>query len=276
MLSALRKRIEKWKFTRQFPVRWLTYKARLRLDVDEAFNRSGGEEIFDHDYIQNANDAVKQIEDWQIKLMSVSFAISGFLVVGFVTEDASISLFGVSLKQVGGLKEVLLALSATIGVLSLILTPSKETLIALLERLRERSVDKKLLPLANLAMRSSFHVKTYWPREFNRWIFPSAFTKLLSFVTGLLWLAVGLFLFLVSFGLTLYLAIQIYRHPTLGIWSTVILYYVGAVLLLSIVVTVKRAVPMPYRDQSELQGMSELQQTNPAAHLALLKKYFGG
>jgi hypothetical protein len=267
--------INNWKITRRFPIRWLTYRTRIQLDVDEAFNLPSGKEIFDHDYVERADSAIKQLEAWQVKMMTTSFAISAFLVTGFITDDATVSLFGVSLKQAVGLKEVLLALSATIGVFMTSITQSKETLIAVLEKLTQLSTDREVLPLAALATRSSFHLKFYVPRQYDKWILPTFFTMLYSLLLGLLWIIVVLFMLAAVFGLTAFLAIQIYRHPTLGIWSTAILYYVGVVFMLSIFSTLKLILPMPYRDKSDLKKMLELETTNPAEYLALRRKYFG-
>jgi hypothetical protein len=275
MLSFLNERVKRWRIDRRFPIRWLTYRARVQRDVEAAFKLPNGKEIFDYNYVEGVTNAIKQLEDWQVKCMSVSFAISAFLIIGFITDNASVSLFGVSLKQVAGLKEVLLAFSATIGVVLLMLTQSKEALIAVLAKLAELSTDKVVLPVVSLATRSSFHFKPYLPRQYDEWIFPTIFTKLLSLLTNVLVVGVVLFVFAGSLGLTLLLGFQIYRHPTLGIWSTVILYYVGAVFLLSIVATIRLNLPMPYRDKSDLKKMAELKKTDPAGYRVLQKKYFG-
>ena len=275
MSSTIKQKIENWKINRRFPVRWLSYKARIRRDIDEAFSLPDGKEIFDHEYVDRTVQAIKQLEDWQVKLMSVSFAVYTFLVIGFITNDASVSLFGVSLKQAAGVKEVLLAFTATLGVLMIIITQSKETLIAVIEKLTELSTGESSLPLAALGARSSFHLKVYVPRQYDQWIFPTLLTKLLSLLLWLLWIAIALFLIGASIGLTVFLAVQIYIRPTLGIWSTLILYYVGAAFMLSLFAAIRFHLPFPYRDKSELKRMSELEKTDRRAYLALRKKYYG-
>ena len=275
-MFSIGKKIQAWKIKRRFPVRWMTYKKRVQIDVDHALKLPGAEQIFDYEFVEAVTHKIQKLEGWQIKLMTLSFAISAFLVVGFISNDASVSLFGISLKQVTGLKEILLAVSATIGVLMALFTQAKEPLISILQRLKElTTTDKTLLQFAMLSAPASFNLRVYLPREYDHWIFPTALTRCSTLFAGLLWLIVIFANFVFSIGLNLALAVQIYRQPTLGIWSTLILWYLAAALSLGLISTIKLHAPLPYSDQGDLKRIGELEKTNPAAAHALRKKYFG-
>jgi len=274
MFTWIKNQFVMLKVTRRFPIRWLTYRKRIWRDVDQLLDSSDGKVVFDYDYVQRTTDAVKELEGWQIKVMSLSLAVIAFQVVSYVTADASVSLFGVSVKQGGSVREILVALVSTLAVLMTICTHSKEILIAVLERITELSTDKASLQFARLATRSSFQIKVYVPQQFNDWIFPTLFTRFLSLTLWVLWSAAFFFLMLASTALQVFLAYEIYRHPTLGIWSTAIVYYVMGAFILVFFAAIKLHCPLPYRDKSDLKLMGELQFKDPRRHRELQKKYF--
>jgi hypothetical protein len=97
-------KLRKWrKERRRFPVLWLTYKQRVRHDVERAFKEDGGPSFFDEKYVGALTDAARKLESWELKLLLYQAAISAFVVLGLVTTDAAISLFGVSLRPQGNL-----------------------------------------------------------------------------------------------------------------------------------------------------------------------------
>src|SRR5882762_6193196 len=111
----------------RFPTVWLTYKARIRGDFDRAYSAEGGAEYFDSDYFSRLCAQIKQLEDWLIKLFVLQISLTGFQVIGFVGNDASISLFGITLKQATGVKEILIAFYAFIAVATWMIIISRDT-----------------------------------------------------------------------------------------------------------------------------------------------------
>jgi hypothetical protein len=100
----------------KFPIRWLTYKQRVREDVKAALAEDNAEEFFDGSFLEKIATSTKQQEDWVLKLLTLQVATIGFLIVGFVAPDAQISLLGLELKNLPGIREVLLVFSSTTAV----------------------------------------------------------------------------------------------------------------------------------------------------------------
>ncbi|MFX8672400.1 hypothetical protein ABTM23_19210, partial [Acinetobacter baumannii] len=71
-------------------------------DVEDRF--------FNDAYIGKVAAQEKQLADWVVKLFVVQIALTIFQVIGFISADGSISIFGVTLKQAAGVKEMVLAL----------------------------------------------------------------------------------------------------------------------------------------------------------------------
>ena len=75
----------------------MTYKHRVRDDLDTLWKEEAAKEFFGYDYKDGLKEAIKQLEGWLIKLTVTQTAIIAFLLAGFVSQEASISLFGISL-----------------------------------------------------------------------------------------------------------------------------------------------------------------------------------
>jgi|SRR6516225_2607110 hypothetical protein len=90
MIRGRYKNWRKWRKTiRGFPVRWLTYKQRVREDLDVLWKAEGAEEFFGSDYVAKLADAARQLEGWQIKLMVTQTAVVTFLALGFLSRTAA-------------------------------------------------------------------------------------------------------------------------------------------------------------------------------------------
>ena len=59
-----------------FPIRWLTYRARIRLDVDRAYGEDENDEFFTGNYLANLGTQVKQTDDWLVKLFILQIGLS--------------------------------------------------------------------------------------------------------------------------------------------------------------------------------------------------------
>ena len=87
MLSFLNERGKRWRIDRRFPIRWLTYRARVQRDVEAAFKLPNGKEIFDYNYVEGVTNSIKQLEEWQVnrrvshprraRLMNVTLPMCG-------------------------------------------------------------------------------------------------------------------------------------------------------------------------------------------------------
>lgn len=259
-----------------YPVRWLTYKTRLREDLRELYERKDGKEFFSKEYVDALSAEAKQLERWVLKLWAWELAIAAFIAIGFLSGDASISIFGVSLKNATGVKEVLLAFSATITFGLIILNSSKEALLHVIQCITEFAAPKDFIDFARLAMPTSFGVKMYIAKQYNRWVFSTFLTQLLFVILLVLLTAATAIIFACLIGFSIWIFLEIYQRPTLGIWSTAVLVYVSLSWVFGVIWTIRFTAPMPYQDLGILKKLNELQKTDPAAHRRLLEKVRAG
>jgi hypothetical protein len=259
----------------RFPVTWLTYKARIRRDLDRAYAVQDAEEYFNSDYFNKICAQAKQLEEWLAKLFLIQIALTIFQVVGFISNDASLSLFGITLKQAAGVKEMLLAFSASVAVITWMVILSRDTTMIVIERLIELSTDDRFVLFDKLAAPTPFNIKVYVPRAYEDWIFPTLPNRFtfLVFVVGAILLSLAVFLFSLAVNVVFFL--DVYRNPTLGIWSKFVLSYVAFVAFIGVLFLVRFYLPQPYRDQSMLLEMKALEEADPALYRRKLEEVYG-
>jgi hypothetical protein len=259
----------------KFPIRWLTYKRRIQLDLQRAFKERGANSVFSSTFVENISTSIRRAESRIIKLISLQFAIALFFVVGFLSSEQSISIFGVSLNQVPGLKEVLLAVYATVAAATMPLITIRDTKIFVLEKIAELRDDKAFLPFTKLQIASAFDLNVYLPRQYEDWIFPALFSRLFFAFLSLIVMTI----ILCALGVWIILFCLVYRaiylNPSLGVWSYLILTYSCLCVVGNALWAVRFNLPLPYRDKSDLKRMMEIKDVDPIEHQRLFEKLFG-
>ncbi|MFL9499093.1 hypothetical protein ACJMQP_03445 [Rhodopseudomonas palustris] len=259
----------------RFPITWLSYKSRIRRDLDRAYASEGGETYFDSKYVAQLSAQAKQLEEWTIKLLVLQIAMTAFQVVGFLGNEASISLFGVTLKQAVGVKEILIAFYATVALATWTLMISKETTLTILERLTELSTDESFANFGKIANPTSFSIKFYASRLYEDWMFPTRLNTALFVVIWIVAAMIFIAIFVVSCAVNVVFVLDIYRNPTLGIWSNFVLCYVGLVMIFGLLFIARFYVPQPYRDQSVLLELKALEEADPALYRRKRAEIYG-
>jgi hypothetical protein len=116
---------------------------------------------------------------------------------------------------------------------------------------------------AGLATPASYHIATYVPRQYDRWIFPKILTKINFGSIIVLSILIAVLVVLFSLIITVYVAYDIYINPTLGWWSHVALFYIAAAYLLAIMWLIRSHVPLPFEDMSKLKELEQLRTIDP-------------
>lgn len=266
---------EKRKLDRKFPIRWLTYKQRIVLDIERAFKSPAAKNAFPPDFIQNLTKSIERSEGWIIKLFSFQFSITAFFILGFISDKPSLSLLGISLTDVVGLKEVLLAIWTMLGAINAIIGTSRDTLVLVADEVFARQQgNNELLPLAKLSLPASFNIRVYTPREFDDWLFSTWSAKTLFAVLTTLATLIFFSVLIFSFLFSLYVFRDIYNHPTLGSWSYTLLIFSGIVYVFTLLWVLRFGLPLPYRDKSGFKRIAELEHTDPIAYRAAIGRFF--
>jgi hypothetical protein len=274
--SSLRARYKIWRENKKrFPVIWLTYSGRVRDDVDALYATKGGADFFNDDYISTLTTTIEQLEGRELKLLGLSVTISIFMVLCVISSDASISIFGVPIKNAPGVKELLLVLAATITLLAFMLQQAKQLRVTVLDKLVALRTQAEFAHFAKLATKAHYDLSIYVARQFDKWIFPTLSTKLTSFLTGLLLTLV--FVSFLGFNLSIWIYVfwELLHAPTLGAWSYAALLYAGAAFLCVLLWWLRATLPFPYRDNRKLLRLAQLRETDPAAFEALWNEVYG-
>lgn len=262
---------------RHFPRRWLTYRRRVREDVDAAYQTEAGKSLFDEKYVAALTVSVQQIEQWQIKLFAYQFSLGIFVTLALLPSDASFTLFGVSLKNAVGFKELILAVWSLLAVPSFALDHTRQLRLIVIEKLTELKAPEEVLGFAKLGTAAPFNVGIYLPKQYNDWVFPTLLPSRASFATltvlGALWLFA---LVIYSTFLWAYLLLQIWMAPTLGIWSYVVVVHAFGTGVMCVLWLAHAHLPMRYRDAQALKDLAALKVSDPTAHSARLREMYGG
>lgn len=273
---VLRSSWNKWRENRRrFPTRWLTYKRRVRDDVELLYKTEKGKEFFGDKYVEALKASAKQLEEWEIKLFVLQVGIYIFVVIGLFVSDTSFSLFGISLKQSPGVKEILLAFSASLAVIIYSITQSKQLRLTVIEKITELKEDPALLAFAKLAGPAPFHLNVYIARQFDRWILSTFLTKTIFILLSLLSVLFVLSLVAISFSIWIYLLIDIMRKPTLGLWSYIALIHSAIAVFLCVMWFIRAYLPLPFRDMEVLQELRRLEKSDPAEYAKRLQEIYG-
>lgn len=253
----------------------MNFKRRVRDDVEQAYREEGGPEFFNEEFISRIAASARRLEGWQIWLFATQTAILGFLLVGLVSNDASISLLGISIKNAPGVKEVLLGLVATIAILIYAVATLKDVRLFIVEKVIELRTDSKFMSLAQVAAPSAFESSVFMPKQYARYLFPTKLTKVLFAMPAVLFLLLLAFVYCLSIILYFYVIADVYWNPTLpGNWSQVIVAFAIASQALGILWMARAWIPLPYRDMSVLLELNRLQETDPEAYQRRLQEVF--
>jgi hypothetical protein len=253
----------------------MTYKQRVREDLEALWGQDGAKDIFGFEYKDGLKEIIKQLEGWLIRLIVTQTAIISFLLAGFVSQEASISLFGISLKATPGLREFLIVFSSTLAVLILFVSSSRDIRVFVLEKLMELTTESRYLDLAMLATAAPFHLRAYIPKRYQLYIFSTRLTKLSFGLLATLLILMFVSLFLFSIAVQAIIICDIYYHPTLPpFWSTAVLGYAFVGFAAGFLWLLRMHCPLPYRDQGLLLELQRLEKADPAAYRRRISEIF--
>ncbi len=265
-------RYRQWKADRKrYPTRWLSYRRRLKTDVELAYKLEGGEVFFDEQYIDKLTADARALDAWIVKLAISQFLIGLYLLDWIISGSVEGTIFGISIKY----KEVIIALLAVLGLISYILTGSRDLRIWIIETLVSLRTRNEFSDFAQLAAYSGFHIKTYSTKPYARWIFPKFSSKLSFALLTFLGLFLLLALLAVSYGLFIYVLVDAYKNPGLPPpWSSVVVWFAVLTHIFGLLWLVRLWIPLPYKDMGILLELKNLEQRNPERYRQRLSEIF--
>ncbi len=259
----------------KFPTVWLTYGQRIKLDLANAYAMDENDSFFNDAYLDRITAQEKQLADWVIKLFLVQIALTAFQVAGFVTSEGSLSIFGITLKQATGVKEIILTLSATVALVTWIMMVSRDTCQTIIDTLLELNFSADFLPYAKVAGSTPFSVKLLIPRLHDQFVFATKTNKASMILFVLLLLVLYLIVFAFALAVNVFFFLNIYWHPTLGVWSSVVLAYVSLVVLFGVLFFVRFYVPQPHSDSRILKEIEALKEVDEKLYRRMLDDVYG-
>jgi hypothetical protein len=86
---------------------------------------------------------------------------------------------------------------------------------------------------------------------------------------------VALAIFSFTVAINLYFFLNVYWHPTLGVWSTLVLGYVAAIVAFGLLFFVRFQVPQPYSDKRIIQEIDALKEVDEKLYRRMLSEVYG-
>ncbi len=131
----------------RYPIRWISYKSRLEEDLERTLQTEGAKELFTNDYFKYLFDQVIQQDARIIRVQVLAFTIYGYLALAYASPEASLSIFGVSVKDYPGVREVLLVLASSTIPIILCLATSRDLLIWTGEKAAFLLTAREIMPI---------------------------------------------------------------------------------------------------------------------------------
>ncbi len=130
------------------------------------------------------------------------------------------------------------------------------------------------MPFRRFVLPTSFGFRTYMGRQYEKYLFPTAATRLLDVLVSAFFALMLFFMLVASMALTSSIVRQIWNSPELGFWSYASITYTFIAWLLGLLWLIRFYVPLPYRDCGVLLRLDELKNTDPKAHHEQLRRLF--
>lgn len=258
----------------KFPIVWLTYRERIKLDLANVHAKDVEEQFFNEAYINKVSAQQKQLADWVVKLFVAQIALTVFQVIGFISAEGSISIFGVTLKQAAGVKEMVLALSATVGLVTWIVMVSRDTCQAIIDTLLELNFSEEFLRYAKIGEQTPFNLKFLTPQIYKQYLFATRFNKATRALFGLSILIIFLAVFVFSLAANVFFFLSILWKPTLGIWSYLILGYVSAVVVFGLLFFMRFYIPQPFSDNRIIEQIQALKDVDENLYQRMVNEVY--
>lgn len=241
--TRLRLRREKLKIV---PSRWISSSGLLMMDLD-IYANSGGKAAFDTAYLENMVKGRDALHATIRKQMSVTLLIGLFLFGSYLGIGFDFSIAGFSIKNTKGAAEALLIISSAISLYTLILQSNSKILDA--------AIKVGISKLYPIELQSLYRIRYFPHEEFGTYypvslpfISPSPLTSKLKIYTPRLFLSVLASAFLIFFGCSVLVWIDVWQAAKLGIWSKVTISYVAVLGLYSFSYIIVTQFPLRYRD----------------------------
>lgn len=258
----------------KFPTVWLTYRERIKLDLANVHAKDKADHFFNESYMSKVSAQQKQLADWTIKLLVAQIALTVFQVIGFISAEGSISIFGVTLKQAAGVKEMVLALSATVGLVTWIVMLSRDNCQAIIDTLLELNYSEEFLRYAKIGEQTPFNLKFLTPPIYEQYLFATRFNKATRVLFGVVILVLFLALLVFSLAANVFFFLSIYWKPTLGAWSFLVLGYVSAVVLFGILFFVRFYIPQPFSDNRIIAEVHALKDVDEGLYRRMVNEVY--
>lgn len=107
----------------------------------------------------------------------MQLSISFILVLGLISTEKSVSIFGVTMQDATALKELLLSIAASTTLLFALFAYVRDVRIEVSEKIARLRNKGEFVDLALLGTPAAFNSHIYVTRPYRRWIFSSWFSN---------------------------------------------------------------------------------------------------
>jgi hypothetical protein len=238
------------------PVKWATLSSVWRTRAREVLETEAGDKL-DQAFIDRLHAQRSSTEKlfWRISVVQTVFLLALFL--NAIVLPAEVSIGGLTAKQVGAMKEILLFISATLAIFQALLGAERQAIGIVCQTWAHRHFPPQLHSIANLLYALRPYVPEIFAYKAGPYQFATAALTLVYLILVVLivvWM-VGLVLALVV--VYVVVALDVATAPSLPLyWSRALVAYAGVAFAFNFIVAVLIVMPLPFRDYSLAMELS--------------------
>jgi len=255
------------------PVRWLTLSSLWRDRLHDALQTNAGERELDQGFIDRLQARRSFIEVSYWKLAITQTVLLAALFLNAVVLPAEFSIAGLSAKQVGAMKEIILFVSATIAIVVAFLSVQRHALKTVSAVWAKKKYSPEVFEFADLLFGDAFMQLPNIMVSPGRSRLPTAFLNLIYLLFVVLIVSWVICYILANLVLYAVIVVDVATAPSLpAFWSTAIVVYAAIAYSINLVLSILLWAPMPYRDYSLVTELAELRKRSKEDYEQRLKE----
>lgn len=252
---------------------WLTFTKNIEEKFLTALKSDPEYKIFNDQYMKDLAATNSQLDRVGMKLMLVNAVILTAIFVNVSVTETEMTVLGISVKGLDQIKEILLFISATLGVTASIMTTKSVQIKKLIDvwiryKYQKDHQDFVRIPVTPIFSSVPIISDSVRPHRFTTWIH-------LAWAVVFLTALVVIMLVIVSIALSLHLfvVLDIWDNSNLpAFWAKALIAYVVLCDFLGLFWATFIWIPLPYKDYSLVIELNELEKRDQKAYQAKLKE----
>lgn len=236
---------------------WKTDVECFEENLERAYSYTTGKAVLDKDFLEKAYKRLDALSQIGLRIFGFLVALKGALALGYFGPELTLNIFGLSIKGVSGLREILAGSAAVISIVASRASELERYLQQLVRFLHNKHYPKHLVELA--AFLAPFPTGLYplFPFSYRR--FAVGWNYLVTFIQAMVAILAMMIIGVCLLAFDLYIAYDIFMRPSnVRIFSWLVLTLIVLSSIYSVIVTIRRHVKLPYIEVLDVNSSAKL------------------